>query len=317
MSRALNRFRITAPLAIGGMGDLSLATDTVAGGRAVLKVLRDDVDGEDVAARFEHEIDTLKRLKHPLIPGWLADGVWRGQRCLALQHVEGVSLAEIMVGTKKPLSTATTLRVGIDLLRALDHVHNVQSDDGAPLGLVHRDVSPHNVVVDGAGRAHLIDFGVAVDVTFPDRTEGMLVGKVAYMAPEQAGGFSVDARADQFSAGIVLWELLTGHRLFRSSSDRETWRNVLACVVPDVIDLVDVEPAVSEVIGRMLLPNRNERYASCADAAYALEDALIVHCIERGDDATDLDAVFAAARAARHRVRKPSKTLVLPASEVA
>ncbi len=271
----LDRFKMLRPLAKGGMGEVFLADDEDTGERAVLKMLRDDVEARGAVDRFEHEIHVLRRVFHPLIPRWLADGEWQGRRVVAVSHVEGMSLAELMGRLKQRLSATTALFLMIDVLHALQKAHSATTDDGLALGLVHRDVSPHNIVCDQRGRAHLIDFGVSVDIRFTDVTPGTLVGKVAYMAPEQASCFAVDARADQFAVGVVFWELLTGRRLFRAESDQRTWKNVLACIVPEVSQFAEVPASISRVVSRMLDANRTRRFATCSDAADALLSAAI------------------------------------------
>ncbi len=310
--RILNRFKVLKSLATGGMGEIFLADDAETGQQAVLKVLREDVDSDGATARFEHEIEVLKELKHPLIPKYLADGFWKGQRVVAVAHCDGMSLAEVMVGLKRALPVATSLFLMVDVLHALDSAHKLGTSE-APRGLVHRDISPHNVIVDSHGRGHLIDFGISTDRNFADLTPGVLVGKVAYMAPEQAGGFTVDARADQFACGVVLWELLTGRRLFRGESDRATWRNVLACDVPDLRTIVEVPEELAFVVARMLEPNRNLRFDSCAAAA----DSLLVAAADL-DMANDVPVseLLKEAQLKRPAVRRPSKTVVLPEAEL-
>ncbi|MDP2343824.1 MAG: serine/threonine-protein kinase [Deltaproteobacteria bacterium] len=277
MSRPiLERFKMLRPLAKGGMGEVFLADDEATGERAVLKMMiRDEVEAAGASARFEHEIQILRRLNHPLIPRWLADGEWQGRRVVAVSHVDGLSLAELMTRLEQRLSATTALFLMIDTLHALHKAHSVVADDGMALGLVHRDVSPHNIVCDNRGRAHLIDFGVSVDKRFTDLSPGTLVGKIAYMAPEQASCFSVDARADQFAVGVVFWELLCGRRLFRGDSDQRTWKNVLACVVPDVSQFAEVPASIARAVARMLDPNRTRRFSSCAVAADALLSAAV------------------------------------------
>ena len=309
----LNRFKMLRPLAKGGMGEVFLADDETTGERAVLKLLRADVEGACAVDRFEHEIQVLRRISHPLIPRWLADGEWQGRRVVAVSHVDGMSLAELMSRLDQRLSATTALFLTIDVLHALQKAHSVTTDDGLVLGLVHRDVSPHNIVCDNRGRAHLIDFGVSVDVRFTDVTPGTLVGKVAYMAPEQASCFTVDARADQFAIGVVFWELLTGRRLFRGDSDQRTWKNVLACVVPDVTQYAEVPASIAKVVARMLDPNRTRRFASCAVAA----DALLAAAVD-----LPLGEVTAIATLTEAQARKPVapvvKTVVLdPAAAAA
>lgn len=293
------------------MGEIFLAEDTHGGGPAVLKMLRQDVVVDDAAARFEHEIEVLKALQHPRVPRYLADGTSNGVRVVALAHVDGLSCAELMDGLRRPLPLATSLFLIVDVLQALHRAHTLTTDDGAPRGLVHRDVSPHNILCDSRGRGHLIDFGVSTDKGFPDVTPEIVVGKVAYMAPEMAAGFGADARADQFAAGVVLWELVTGRRLFRGDSDQSTRRNVLACTVPELggRDGPDVPPSVAAVISRMLLPNRTHRYASCHEAAHALLLAAVD--VELGVDVPATQLMMEARREKQPRARS-SSTLVLP-----
>ena len=309
-NRILNRFHVVRSLATGGMGEIFLADDSLTGGQAVLKVLRDDVEVDDAAARFEHEIEILRVLKDPRVPKWLADGLWKGQRVVAVAYVEGVSAAELMDGLRRALPLATSLFLTVDVLQALHRAHTLTTDDGAPRRLVHRDVSPHNILCDARGRGHLIDFGVSTDAGFPDASPDLLVGKVAYMAPEQAAGFAPDARVDQFAAAVVLWELVMGRRLFRGDSDQSTWRNVLACIVPD--DMPGVPDSVVGVIKRMLDPNRTLRFANCQDAAQALLLAAVD--VELGTDVPATELM----REVR-QVRKPrpvTSTLVLPPEAV-
>ena len=158
MSSILDRFHIVRPLAQGGMGEVFLADDEVTGERAVLKVLRTDVDVGTLgpSARFEHEIEVVRAVSHPLIPRWLADGDWQGRRVLALRHVDGMCLADLM---NDAMSATTAVLLIVDVLQALQRVHTLCADDGAPLHLVHRDISPHNLLCDDHGRAHVIDFG--------------------------------------------------------------------------------------------------------------------------------------------------------------
>lgn len=310
MSRIMDRFRILRPLAQGGMGDLFLADDGAAirGDRAVLKMLRDDVDDEGAAARFEHEIEVLRSVQHRLIPRWLADGHWQGKRFVALAHVDGVSLADVMMALSAPMSPTIAVSVAVDVLQALDRAHALTADDGAPLNLVHRDVSPHNIICDENGRGHLIDFGVSVDARFADNTEGCLVGKVAYMAPEQAAGFALDARADQFSVGVVLWELLMSRRLFRADSEQRTWRNVIDCNVPEI---TTVARPVADVVHRMLAADRTKRFGSCHLAAEALRAAASrLPVVALG---TVADLLYEARRQSERQTRPLERTAVLPA----
>ncbi len=292
------------------MGELFLADDGAAmrGDRAVLKMLRDDLDDDGAAARFEHEIEVLRAVQHRLIPRWLADGHWQGKRFVALAHVDGVPLCDVMMALTTPMSQMMAVSIAVDVLHALHRAHTLEADDGAPLGLVHRDVSPHNIICDEQGRGHLIDFGVSVDSRFADVVEGSLVGKVAYMAPEQAAGIALDGRADQFAVGVVLWELLMSRRLFRADSEQKTWRNVMECDVPE---LVGVATPVADVVARMLRPDRCARFNSCLHAAEALT---VASSSLRAVEAGTVAELVHEARRRRARMNAPlERTAVLPA----
>jgi eukaryotic-like serine/threonine-protein kinase len=274
----LGRFQVLRSLGEGGMGVLLISRDMETGRQAILKMPRMLVSKDDAAIkRFEHEIEVLRRLKHPRIPSWLADGMWAGRRVLALEHVEGLTASQL-VHRRGSLVPAGAAPLVADVLAALHATHVLCADDGAPLELVHRDVSPQNIVVDASGRGNLIDFGVSTDARFDGGLdEGHVVGKVGYMAPEVVGGGRVGPATDQFAAGIVLWELITARRLFRADTERNTWKNILRCDVPRLDAFTADAPAgrrvpreLADVVARMLDPDPESRYATCADASRAL-----------------------------------------------
>ncbi len=272
MTLIFRRFRVVEALAQGGMGEIFLVDDVVNGGRAVLKVRRADVDHG--AARFEHEVEVLRALDHPLIPRWLADGEWQGRRAVAVAYVEGLPLGQVMARIARPFAPRAVVAVGVDVLRALDHAHRLVTDDGVPRALVHRDVSPHNILVSPTGRAHLIDFGIATDVGFGEETATEVSGTPAYMAPEQASGQAIDDRADQFALGVVLWEMLAGTDLFGGESLESVWRKLGRCVIPALPTLPDLPGPMSMVVMRMLSVRPQDRFSSCAGAAEALSASL-------------------------------------------
>lgn len=274
----LGRFQVLRSLGEGGMGVLLIARDVETGRQAILKMPRMLVCKDDAAIRrFEHEIEVLRRLKHPRIPGWLADGTWAGRRVLALEHVEGLTASQL-VHRRGSMSPSSAAPLVADVLAALHTTHVLTADDGAPLELVHRDVSPQNIVVDAHGRGNLIDFGVSTDARFDGGLdEGHVVGKVGYMAPEVVCGGRVGAATDQFAAGIVLWECITARRLFRADTERNTWKNIMRCEVPRLDGYTAEAPSgrrvpreLADVVARMLAANPEDRYATCADASRAL-----------------------------------------------
>ena len=254
------------------MGVLLVARDLETGRQAILKMPRMVVSHDGAAIRrFEHEIEILRRLRHPRVPAWLADGTWAGRRVLAIEHVEGLTVSQL-IHRRGPLPANAAAPIVADVLAALHKTHCMQADDGAPLRLVHRDVSPQNVVVDAQGRGNLIDFGVSTDARFDGGLdEGHVVGKVGYMAPEVVGGGEIGPQTDQFAAGIVLWEMLTARRLFRADNERATWKNILRCDVPRLdTNTANAPKAVADVVARMLDADPSARFHHCADASRAL-----------------------------------------------
>ncbi|MDP2345796.1 MAG: serine/threonine-protein kinase [Deltaproteobacteria bacterium] len=309
MQIVLDRFEIARPLARGGMGMVHLARDLSTGREVVVKVLRADVDVDGAAARFEHEIEVGRAMSHALVPRLVAEGTWAGQRVTATEYVDGVNLGMLVASLGERLPTSTAVSIIVDVLSALHEAHCLVADDGAPRGLVHRDVSPQNIVCDRRGRGWLIDFGVSTDRAFADHTPGVLIGKLAYMAPEQACGFEVDGRADQFAAGVVLWELLSGRRLVTGVGDREVWEKVVACDIPNLADVCDVDVGIADVVARMLSPKRTRRFATCAAAA----DALLAAAPELGPALVPAVAALLESRAS---MSAPATVLLMPEADV-
>jgi serine/threonine-protein kinase len=168
------------------------------------------------------------------------------------------------------------LRVMIDMLAGLDAAHELKDDDGNGFGIVHRDISPQNVLVGVDGSSRLSDFGVARATSKLSTTRtGQLKGKLAYMAPEQARGHKdVDRRADIFASGIVLWEVLACRRLFKGDGEADTLNRVMNEPIPPVRSAAPTIPAALEaVVAKALERDRNKRYATAAEFADSLERA--------------------------------------------
>jgi serine/threonine protein kinase len=172
---------------------------------------------------------------------------------------------------------AVTVRVLLDCLAGLHAAHELTDPHGRPLQIVHRDVSPQNLLVGVDGSARITDFGVARAAARLTTTRSDTVkGKLAYLSPEQARGETADRRTDLFAMGIILWEMLTGRRLFRGETDHETLARVLSGNIPPPSSLVPgMHPAFDAVSLRALDRNIEKRFASCSDMADALERAAL------------------------------------------
>ena len=198
---------------------------------------------------FIDEAKLAARLSHPNIVQVYDFGAVDGVYFIAMEYVDGVDLRQALkwsVDAHAPLSPAEVAAIGEDVARGLFCAHSLHDDRGAPQGVVHRDVSPHNIMLSRAGAARLMDFGIAKAADRATRTAtGTIKGKVAYMAPEQAAGRELDGRADEFALGLVLWECLAGVRMFQGDSDLELLRQVVECRVRPV---TRVRPDVPEAL---------------------------------------------------------------------
>jgi serine/threonine-protein kinase len=222
MSRALGRYELLRPLARGGMGEVYLARRRAAGVEKwlVVKRMRPERAGD---ARFldlfMREAKLTMSLAHQNIVPVFDFGRVDDQVFLAMERVEGKDLGSTLQKAAKPLPPLLAAFIAAECLQALDYAHRRKGPDGTDLGIVHRDVTPRNVLLSWSGEVKLTDFGIAALAT-DDPSHGKMAGTPAYMAPEQARGEPLDARADVYSVGMVLREAITGVRP-RRGADRE------------------------------------------------------------------------------------------------
>lgn len=195
---------------------------------------------------------------------------------LVMEYVEGASLSDLIQAAEArgaPIPPGVVVRMVLDACAGLQVAHELTDEQGAPLGIVHRDVSPHNILVGVDGLARLSDFGIAKETSKPgSTTTGSLKGKLAYMAPEYIGGGDIDARADVFALGVVLWEAIAGKKLFRGSNDLETLRLVAEAEVPSLASVSpDVAKAFDDPLKVALARDPKERFSSARAFGNALE----------------------------------------------
>jgi eukaryotic-like serine/threonine-protein kinase len=225
------------------------------------------------------EARLVSRIRHPnVVPTIDVLAIGR-EVVLVMEYVHGVSVAQLVRlaqarGERVPRPIAA--RIVLDILAGLGAAHAATSERGRPLEIVHRDVSPQNVLVDTDGSARLVDFGVAKAVGKLGVTrEGEIKGKLAYMAPEQLRGEEVDLRADLYASGIMLWELVAGRQLFDRSPDdlAAAVRGALAGTTPSLREVADAPEALAAVTTRALATDRADRFESASAMAAALEAA--------------------------------------------
>jgi eukaryotic-like serine/threonine-protein kinase len=275
----LGEYSLLTKLASGGMATVYVARKTgVAGFERLVAIkcchphLRED---EEFVSMFLDEARLAASIRHPNVVGTLdvSDGEYL---YLVMEYIEGCSLGNLVrhafkTGTMLP--PAIAVRVMIDTLLGLHAAHELLDSDGQPLGLVHRDVSPQNILIGIDGVSRITDFGIAFASARSTVTqEGRIKGKFAYLSPEQAKSQPVTRRMDIFSAGTVLWEALVGRALFRRNDDAATISAVISGVIPAPSSVNRALPrGLDAVVMKALQRNPDTRFQTAADFAEALE----------------------------------------------
>ena len=283
------RYRVLARLGRGGMAEVFVtAAEGAAGVKklAVVKRLRadltkdEDPEAVEAADRFRSmflaEAQLSARLNHPNIVHTYEVGEERGSLFIAMEYVEGQSLhatqsALHRVGTSIPPAMAT--RIVCEVLSGLHYAHELTDIGGETLVIVHRDVSPQNVMLTYDGGVKLVDFGVAKASRSSVSTEvGTIKGKIRYMAPEQVAGSNVDRRADLYAVGVLLWELLAEKRLVRGQNDAQALLSLVQDDAPSLlVEAPAVDPGLAAVVMRALSRSPDQRFQTALEMRSALE----------------------------------------------
>ena len=228
---------------------------------------------------FLDEARLAGRIRHPNVVSVLDVFAAEGQLFLVLEYIHGESLGRLLAdcvkaGASVPPAVASAIMC--DVLHGLHAAHEARGPRGEPLDIVHRDVSPQNIIVGIDGVARVLDFGVAKAAGRMQTTQdGQVKGKFAYMSPEHLRGEQVNRQADIYSAAIVLWETLAGRRLFSTDSEGSTVQQALFAEVPPPSSVRrDVSPALDAVVMRGLARERSQRFSTAKEMALALEAAM-------------------------------------------
>jgi serine/threonine-protein kinase len=281
--RVSERYVIYDEIAAGGMGSVHLGRlkGPVGFSRVVaIKRLHSEYAKDpDFVGMFLDEARLAARVQHPNVVSTIDVVTEAGEVFLVMDYVEGESLSQLLKSAQKrgelvPLPVVTA--IAVNLLTGLDAAHRAKGESGEPLGIVHRDVSPQNVLVGTDGLARVVDFGVAKAAGRGQTTrDGQIKGKAAYMAPEQLRGRNVDARADVYGASVVVWELITGGRLFSGNTPEETVIQILEREMPAPSESrPGVPPELDRVVLRGLSRDAEERFPSTREMAMAIEEAV-------------------------------------------
>lgn len=270
------RYAIDRKIASGGMASVYLARGVGPLGferPVAIKACHPHLlDGDDRRNAFLDEARVAARIHHPNVVATLDVVVHDGTVVIVMEYVEGLTVAGLL--KQAPLPVQVALRVIGDALAGLHAAHELRDEQGILLGVVHRDVSPQNILVGIDGFAKLADFGVfkGSERMAPSTASGDLKGKLGYVAPEVYRGEPVTRRADVFAMGVVLWESLAGKRLFGQTTHAAVMHDSLRGNVPSLPALRDDVPAeIDGVIARALAVDPEERFATAEDFANALE----------------------------------------------
>jgi eukaryotic-like serine/threonine-protein kinase len=281
----LDRYELIAELAAGGMATVYLARIGGAGGFqrfVAIKRLHPHLAHEpEFMEMFLDEARLAAGIHHPNVVPILEVGeVDAGEQYLVMEYIEGDTLGNLRTSARKKgdrLGMAVMCRLLLDALQGLHAAHELRDEAGQLLNVVHRDVSPQNILVGIDGAARITDFGVARATTrLASTRSGDVKGKVAYMAPEQVRADpDIDRRADVFAMGIVMWEVFADKHLFRGGNEIATITRVLNEPIPNLHEVdPQIPPALAGVIATALQRDRDRRWPTCEAFARALEQAL-------------------------------------------
>jgi serine/threonine protein kinase len=283
LPRQLGKYTLVRKLATGGMAELFLAIQRSVGGFEKLIVIKRILPSMNQDQAFIemllHEARIAATLSHPNVVQVFDVGMVDGAYFIAMEHVHGEDLRAIVRQMKSrhaiefPMEHALSIVLGV--CAGLAYAHHKLDLNGAALNIVHRDISPQNVIVTFSGDVKVVDFGIAKSDARPgdDTESGRMKGKVPYMSPEQARGEGVDWRSDIFAVGVILFELTTGRRLFKSTSEYETLKLICDREYPLPSRICSGYPrGLEAIVMRALAKERSERWQSAREMQEALEE---------------------------------------------
>jgi serine/threonine-protein kinase len=283
-----SRYRITERVAAGGMAEVFRGVaESMQGFRkniAIKRILPNLTKNKKFVAMFLDEARLSLSLQHANIVQVFDIGHSEDTYFIVMEYVDGVDLKALTewrrrIGRRIPI--AHTLYIVMEICKGLSYAHEMLSPEtGRPLGIVHRDISPPNVLISKQGEVKVVDFGLAKATSQIETTDpGVVKGKMSYLSPEAARGEEVDSRADIFAVGILLYEMLTGKRLFYGETDYQTVELVRNAKIPPLRPQnPQVEPELEDVVRKALARRAEDRYASATD----LQDALAHFSYSRG-----------------------------------
>ena len=281
VNQQIGRYRLLKRLALGGMAEIWLARQAGAQGFEKLVVIKRILphlaENPEFVEMFLDEARLVAHLTHPNIAQIYDLGHEDGSYFIAMEHVHGENLRTVLKRRRElalgPLPAPLVARIGAACCQALAYAHAATDAGGRPLNVVHRDVSPQNLLLAYDGQVKVVDFGIAKAATQVVVTRtGVLKGKYSYMSPEHCRGDPLDGRSDLFALGVVLWELVSGRRLYSRKTDMQTFMAICNEPPPSLASIgIEVPEALEAVIRRALDKDREARFADGYEMADALE----------------------------------------------
>jgi serine/threonine protein kinase len=290
----IGRYEIIERIAVGGMAEAFRARAHGPGGYqrelVIKRILPHLAEDPDFVRAFVDEAKILGMLNHPNIVGVYDFGEDQGRHYLALEFLDGPSLATIVERASRlcaPVPANVVAYLGKEICSGLQAVHTALDPLGTPLGLIHRDVTPSNVMTTRNGGVKLLDFGVAKIAGSEQVTQhGRLKGKPGYFAPEQIAGTPIDGRVDLFALGVLLHELLCLQHLFHREGEgmAATIYRIMQMEIPEPASIrPDMPDGLDRIIMKALSRDPDDRWASAAEMGREL-DAVVLECGTRGED---------------------------------
>jgi serine/threonine protein kinase len=280
------RYQLLEKLEAGGMAEVFLAEATSVQGFkkrvAIKRVLPHLASHTNFIGMFLDEARLGARLSHANIVSVFDIGKSDNSYFIVMEFVDGTNLKKIMETLRlkrQPFPLKDVIYIAMEACRGLSYAHELVDEDGQPVDLVHRDVSPPNILISRRGEVKVTDFGLAKARTQLERTDpGVVKGKFSYLSPEVATGQDVDERADIFALGVCIWEMLGGRRLFLGDTDYETVQAVTSAEVPSLVgDHPEVDPAFEAMILRALARDPADRFQTARELGDALASYLFHH----------------------------------------
>ncbi len=272
------KYRLLKNIGLGGMAEISLAKEEGIGGFerfvVIKKILSHYANDEKFIKMFFDEAKLAAQLSHPNIVQIIEFGKQNDNYFLAMEYIAGADIEKIISKTKIPIEFCCEIIA--QTAEGLHYAHTKTDMQGELLHIVHRDVSPQNILVNYSGKVKIVDFGIAKATSQSNKTRtGVVKGKLSYMSPEYLTGKGIDQRSDIFALGVLLYEMTTGKRLFKADSEFQVIKMIVDCCIEPPESIIPNFPEeLSGIIAKALQPDAEHRYQTAHDLRIALKSFL-------------------------------------------